>query len=113
MPRQQYKIRLAGCSFDNRQDMLRFIRNRKVADIKLQLQREPENQYDSNAIAVIMTNPLSAKIGYIPKQSSHYFADKIDKDIPVHIARIEIIGGHQHKETLGCLITLEFSENFT
>jgi len=69
---------------------------------KLLLQREPNNKYDSNAIAVLNTD--SKKLGHIPKDTAVELSRHIDngKQWQCYVSEIT---GHQY-QNLGCNIKI-------
>lgn len=64
-------IRATGTTFGNRQECLNFLKQFKPNDLSVTLKREPDNQYDSNAVQIVVhIHPLSKRtvIGYVPKE---------------------------------------------
>lgn len=60
-------FRVAGVSFDGRQEFLKKIFESKEK-LNLLFEREPDNPYDSNAIKVMINiNGELFRIGYVPK----------------------------------------------
>ena len=69
--------------------------------------KEPGNQFDSNAIRIVVhIHPISKKtiIGYIPKGLARELSKVIDTGVEVKAKLLDIIGGYGHKETLGTLV---------
>ncbi len=63
-------VRAKGTSFGNRQECLGFLKRFRLDDLSVTLEKEPGNQFDSNAIRIVVhIHPISKKIiiGYIPK----------------------------------------------
>lgn len=58
-----------------------------MVGIKLEIVREPNNPYDTNAIALYTTN--KNKLGYIPKSQNNKIAKCIDSG---DILKVEVIG---------------------
>lgn len=103
------KIRTAGTTMENRQERLGFLKQFRPEDLAVILEREPDNQYDSNAIQVVVHIPQISKrtvIGYIPKGFARELSKVIDMGIEVKASLINIIGGYSYKETLGALISI-------
>ena len=88
-----------GTSFDGRQQL---IKNLSIGQALI-LVREPENEYDPNAIAIY--NQSDEHLGYVAKET----AAKINNDVKqgnVVCTVAEITGGTAGKENFGCNITL-------
>ena len=102
-------IRAAGTTFDNRQERLGFLKQFKPDDLSVTLEREPDNEYDNNAIQIVVhIHSLSKRtvIGYVPKELARELAKVIDMGIQVKASLMQIIGGYSYKETLGALINI-------
>ncbi len=102
-------IRAAGTTFENRQERLQFLQQFKLEDLTVTLEREPDNQYDSNAIRIVVhIKPIHRQtvIGYVPKQAANLLAKVLDKGIQVKAALVQIMGGYSYKESLGALINI-------
>ena len=102
-------IKATGVTFENCQERLSFIKQFKAEELSVTLEREPNNQYDKQAIRhVVHILPISRKtiIGYVPKGLSRELSKVIDAGIQVKARLMEIIGGYVGKETLGALINI-------
>ncbi len=102
-------IRAAGTTFGNQQERLQFLKQFPQEDLTVTLERESNNQYDKNAIRVVVHIFSLAKktvIGYIPKGLTNELAKVLDMGIPVKASLMQIIGGYSYKETLGALINI-------
>lgn len=80
-------IQAAGTTFENRQERLRFLQRFRQEDLTMTLEREAENQHDSNAIKIIVhILPIKRRtvIGYVPaalaKELSKVLGIVTDKD---------------------------------
>jgi len=96
---------VAGVTYENpdgsdRQEILEDCRSGE----KLLLIREPNNEYDRNAIRVCRIS--REQIGYIPQMFSAEIAPLLDRGHPVKAQIIELT----QTETIGCKIRIEFSE---
>lgn len=96
----------AGTTFDGRQGKLWNVR--KAADrgepIVTMLRREPENPYDSNAIAVLVQagrKGTVAKVGYVPANTAFWLAKKMDAGLVVRAFKGVVTGGSGKAKTLG------------
>ena len=102
-------IKAAGTTFGNTQQCLEFLKQFKPEDLRVTLEREPDNEFDNNAIKIVVhIQPISKKtvIGYIPKEFARELAKVIDCGIQVKANLIQIIGGYSYKESLGALINI-------
>lgn len=99
--------RVAGVTYEKRQQLLQFIAGRKHEDLTVYLQRDRANAYDRFAVAVVVgiSNVGYAHIGYLPKGLSQSLASVIDKGIGLQ-ADVRVIGGYSHKETFGALVNI-------
>jgi hypothetical protein len=103
------KVRAAGTTFENRQERLQFLKQFHPNDLSVTLEREPDNEFDNNAIRIVVhIRPISRRtvIGYVPKGLAKELSKVIDMGIPVRAALIQIIGGYSYKEALGALIDI-------
>ena len=65
------KVRVVGTTFENRQESLQFLKQFHLNDLTVTLKREPDNEFDNNAIQIIVhIKPISCRtvIGYLPKE---------------------------------------------
>lgn len=76
-------------------------------EAQLTLKREPENQFDSNAIAIYSDVD---HIGYIKKELAAELAPKMDKGTKITAKISEITGGTEDKKNIGINIRLVISE---
>ena len=103
------KVRVAGTTFENRQERLQFLKQFHLNDLTVTLKREPDNEFDNNAIQIIVhIKPISCRtvIGYLPKELARELSKVIDIGIQVKASLIQIIGGYSYKEMLGALIDI-------
>ena len=73
----------------------------KEGDVLL-LEREPKNEYDTNAVAIIFG---AKRIGYIPKDTAASLSLDMDKGLGVTCKVQEITGGNG--KMYGCNILVE------
>ena len=98
-----YFTKIVGVTFEGRQDI---IKNMSGAE-KLGVQREPNNEYDKNAVAVIaLTASGWAPIGYISKESNVKLAEHMDGGGKVEIALSEITGGGE--QLFGVNVSIDY-----
>ena len=102
-------VRAAGTTFENRQERLAFLKQFRLDDLSVTLEREPDNKHDCNAIKIIVhIKSISRRtvIGYIPKETARVLAKVIDIGIQVKASLMQIIGGYSYKESLGALVNI-------
>ncbi|AEO93512.1 gp253 [Bacillus phage G] len=99
-----YTIHVAGVSWEDRQD---HIPNLEI-DSEVYLIRDPNNQYDKNAISVKAIDNI--QIGWIPKKIAEVLAPEIDAGIQWQ-ARVEKIIGNE-QQLKGVLIKLFLSKDY-
>ena len=83
--RDTFPTKIMGVSFEGRQDIVAGI----VPGVDLQLEREPENPFDGNAIAVRYG---TMQLGFLRKQIAKHLAPLIDAGIG-YGARVEHVTG--------------------
>lgn len=102
-------VRAVGVTFGNIQERLNFLKNFKPEDLTVTLDREADNQHDSNAIRItVHILPIKRKtvIGYVPAGLARELAKAIDAGAQVKAKLLQIIGGYSYKESLGALINI-------
>src|SRR5262249_11028115 len=85
----QFHTKLAGVSFEGRQDRIAGLQ----LGTELTLQRQPENQYDANAIAV---HYGALQMGFLSKGIAKHLAPHIDSGARYR-ARVESLTGGGEK----------------
>lgn len=99
MTPRYYETRVAGVSFDNRQQLVARLKHGEP----IQLIREPNNPHDPNAIAV--KRGTGEQLGYVPAYLAAELAQEIDRrgihEIP---ATITGVWGASPHPTLGAFI---------
>lgn len=91
-PPKTFHSKVAGVTYDNpdgtgRQDLIRQCR----AGDRLRLRREPDNRYDSNAVAV--GTDSGAQIGYLSSNLAAELAPLLDRGGRVDVEISEVTGG--------------------
>jgi hypothetical protein len=97
---------VAGESFKNEDGLSRqdIIRKHAKAGMQVHLQREPENPYDSNAIAAYLGDH---QIGYLKSEVAERHADGLDSGQFALYAVIESVnGGTKNKPNLGVTLNV-------
>lgn len=102
-------VRARGTSFGNRQECLGFLKQFRQNDLSVTLEKEPGNQFGSNAIRIVVhIHPIAKMtiIGYIPRGLARELSKVIDTGVEVKAKLLDIIGGCGQKETLGALVNI-------
>lgn len=97
-------IKAVGTTFDRRQGKLWNVRKfmAKGEPITVMLRREPKNEKDPNAIAVLVkTGKTVAKIGYVPADKALWLSKKMDNGLVVRAFGGAVIGGSGKAANLG------------
>lgn len=103
-----FSSNVAGTTFvKNSEKLLRFLKERvPMSNIILKFFREPDNEYDSNAVRVevsIQGSSKSGKIGYVPKDRaplvSYVLAHPEKYSMNVH--NVVLVGGDREKPNIG------------
>jgi phosphoribosylformylglycinamidine (FGAM) synthase-like amidotransferase family enzyme len=88
-------MRVAGVTFEGRQEMLKMFKVYPVRSISVELKREPFNKYDANAVQVLIypggLSYTMYHIGFIPKEYAKYLAPLMDSG-STFVATINEIG---------------------
>ena len=98
-----YNIKIAGVTFGNRQNVCKQL---NIGDI-IQLEREPSNPYDSNAIRVLYKGQ---PFGYIPKEIAQNIAHLIGSNFAYHQVTVTNLTGGGSYNT-GVVVDIVFFEN--
>lgn len=86
----KYNSKLVGVTFEGRQAVISLLKG----DEQLSCRREPENEYDKNAVAVdVLTGGEWLPIGYIAKDKNQEIASSMDAGIVPKITLATITGG--------------------
>lgn len=97
-------VKTAGTTFDGRQGKLFNVRNfiSKNQKITVMLRREPNNEHDPHAIAVLVqTGNTVAKVGYVPADKAFWLSTKMDNQMIVRAYGGTVTGGSGYAKTLG------------
>lgn len=100
-----FYTKLAGVTFEGRQQVLQVLERLEKTNkdkVKLILRREPENQYDSHAIAVDATyyddtflSEVTRQAGYIRKEVAVDLSDDLENGYDFVVLDFETTGGYQ------------------
>lgn len=107
----KYHSKLVGVSFDGRQDVIGEL----VGDEALRFRREPDNEYDKNAVAVdvLAGGNIEQKgewlpVGYIAKDKNIELAKVLDDNKHASIVLKEITGGGE--KAYGVNVEIEYEK---
>ncbi len=100
--------RVSGVTYENRQQLLKYIASQKEENLTVYLRRDKANVYDRYAVAVVVgiKDVGYAHIGYLAKGLAQSMAAVIEKGIQVKATLQQVIGGYSYKENLGALVNI-------
>lgn len=103
-----FSSNVAGTTFVKNSDkLLRFLKDRvPMSSIILKFFREPENEYDYNAVRVevsIKGSSKSGKIGYVPKDRAPLVSYVLEhpERYYMNVHNIAFVGGDEEKPNIG------------
>jgi len=82
-----FHTKLAGVTFDNRQDVLGGL----AAGTPLRLERQPDNPHDKNACAVF--DPHGAQVGFLNRRLASALAPALDAGVEYDVEVTDVTGG--------------------
>ena len=92
--------RIAGVTFEGRQEILRLLSELKPeTSACLMFEKEPQNPYDPNAVAVKLVD--DTKLGYIPRAETSSFIHSLC------FGRIRSLGQAKDTSNLGCIVEVQ------
>lgn len=105
---RKLQTKVAGVTFEGRQNILALLATYPVNLIRVELYREPQNPYDKNAVAVVATvsGRFKAKLGYLPASVASVVSAVLDKGLAVHAEQLRIVGGCDTFQNYGARITV-------
>ncbi len=105
-----YMVKIAGVTFEGRQEILSGLFDAQESSaqghgpmLAATLEREPQNQFDSNAIKVVVDGK---HIGYVPKYLAAKLAPRMDAGEAYAVTSVEI-GGGSDGYSYGVTITID------
>lgn len=97
-----------GVTRDNRQGLLDRLNRYTTEQITIDLQREASNEYDKNAIQIVVgvIGKGKAVIGYINRDLASLIAPIMDKGKTVKARFDSITGGHEYRLNYGLNVVI-------
>ena len=94
---RRIRTKTAGVMWGNRQMLLSRLARYSPDEIAIELHREPENRYDSNAIKVVaaVKGKGKAAIGYINRKLAAALAPLLDKGKEICCSFGAVTGGNE------------------
>jgi hypothetical protein len=102
-----FSSKLKGSTFHSpAQEVLKVLKRVNPKDIILRLEREPDNEYDENAVAIYVTitgAKQEYKVGYFPKEGAPLisYVLKHNSEYKLIITNVYLSGGVENKEYVG------------
>jgi|GEM_PF-3797183 len=86
---------VAGVRYGKRQTALEHLSRYSARDTFLSLQRESQNRYDRNAVAIVVSvaGRGSARVGYLAAATARVVAPLLDRGLLVRVGNWSITGG--------------------
>ena len=104
-----HNFRAAGVTADRGQEKLSTLSKFNADDLQIAFRREPDNQYDSNAIQVfvkIKSLNKYCQLGYVSHNLAVRIAPVMDQGIKIRGTVCGVIGGYGNKENYGLLANM-------
>ena len=95
---ESFHTKLAGVSFEGRQDVVA----RLAPGTVLRIVRQPENPFDSNAIALL--DPTGDQVGFFNRRLAAALAPEIDGGTGFEVTVTELTGGGAEESSAGAVI---------
>ena len=107
------ELKAAGVTFKGRQGYLWNLKKVLEKDPKgayLTLRREPNNEVDENAVAIIahVKGGATMKIGYVPKNKAIWIAPAMDAGRITRCSNLSVNGGIKKDSNLGVRFQLAY-----
>lgn len=107
---KRFSVKVVGLTFhDGYPDSLHALRERFAKGAgEASLIREPDNQYDANAVAVLAAGDI---IGHVPAYLAEKLAPELDAGHTFRVVTAEVLVNPDHPDRPGFLIECERHEN--
>ncbi|MDZ4178745.1 MAG: single-stranded-DNA-specific exonuclease RecJ [Coriobacteriia bacterium] len=97
---ESFHTKLAGVTFEGRQDVI----GRLEPGLPLRVEREPDNPYDPNAVALI--DPHGDQVGFFNRRLAAMLAPAIDAGVEYDVEVADVTGGEAERSLgLNVLVT--------
>lgn len=109
---QTVETKVAGVTKGNRQKALHRIATKYSPEaVKVTLERDKANLYDSNAVKVLISvnGSTSYDLGYIPRNLAYVVSAVLDKGIELTAAFKEVRGRYERYMNYGAVIILQLA----
>ncbi len=105
-----FETRVVGVTYaEGAQEVLKGIKESGHIDVDILLERERDNPYDINAIAVYAKrNDVKVRIGYINRELASILSKLMDMDIGIKVRDYQIIGGYKRGMSYGVILRYRF-----
>ena len=102
------ETKVSGVTYGKRQTALEHLTRYDVSDISVNLARESANEYDNNAIAVVVSvqDKGSYTVGYLPRMIAATIAPLIDAGKAVRATFKEVRGKYQSWHNYGLAVSV-------
>ena len=114
-----FDMRVAGTTFvENHEEILGLLKSVPQEKLNLVFSREPENEYDSNAVRVsikVEGFEKSRFVGYIPKTHSEMVSYVLSHrdEYRLLVTRPVLCGGVEGKENVGIFFNMKIERRVT
>lgn len=101
-----------GVTFGDRQQVLYRLEQNVLEDTGYQLEREPGNPYDKNAVAVygLLWGCRVGQVGHLPREVAAMLAPLMDAGMEAQVVRFAIYGGVGQGYSLGVKLKIKVCE---
>ena len=102
-------LKAAGVTYNNNQGKLQYLAQFKPSDLKVVLRRDRENEFDTNAVKIIVQIPskgIQAQIGFLPATAAAQISKVMDKGLQFRASVKQIMGGYDGRN-YGLLLSIE------
>lgn len=107
LAKQTAQIAVAGTTHSDRQDVLAAIAGTAPETVTVELYRDRENLYDSNAVAVFVRDGERLhKLGYVPAKAAACISVLIDTGLTVRATLLRVVGGWSEGLRYGARLSL-------
>lgn len=108
MKTKYIKTKVAGITFDGRQEIIRNLKD--TIGVYYELLREKDNKYDTNAVIVCAKTRDNKKfnVGYLPKDMNKAVARALDNNKTAFVKRYTYTGAYNKNVNTGIELELVY-----